>query len=143
MDLITLDFETYYDRDYSLSKLTTEAYVRDSRFEVVGVGIKFNGEETEWASGTHEKIKDYLKSFDWQNAMLLCHNTVFDGAILNWLFDIRPRVYTDTMCIARAVHGVETSASLKAVSEKYGVGVKEPKLLTHSVKDERTSHPKN
>jgi len=44
MDLITLDFETYYDRDYSLSKLTTEAYVRDSRFEVVGVGIKFNGE---------------------------------------------------------------------------------------------------
>ena len=129
MDLITLDFETYYDRDYSLSKLTTEAYVRDSRFEVVGVGIKFNGEETEWASGTHEKIKDYLKSFNWQNAMLLCHNTVFDGAILNWLFDIRPRVYTDTMCIARAIHGVETSASLKAVSEKYGVGVKGTEVI--------------
>lgn len=124
MDLITLDFETYYDREFSLSKLTTEAYVRDPRFEVIGVGIKVNGAETEWASGTHEQIKEYLDSFDWSDAMLLCHNTMFDGAILNWRFGIRPKVYADTMCIARAIHGVETSASLKAVSEKYGIGQK-------------------
>ena len=124
MDLITLDFETYYDREFSLSKLTTEAYVRDPRFEVIGVGIKMNSGDTEWASGTHEQIKEYLQSFDWSDAMLLCHNTMFDGAILNWRYNIRPRVYADTMCIARAIHGVETSASLRAVSEKYGVGVK-------------------
>lgn len=124
MDLITLDFETYYDREFSLSKLTTEAYVRDPRFEVIGVGVKVNGAETEWASGTHEQIKEYLDSFDWSDAMLLCHNTMFDGAILNWRFGIRPKVYADTMCIARAIHGVETSASLKAVSEKYGIGQK-------------------
>lgn len=29
MDIVTIDMETYYDRDYSLSKMTTEAYVRD------------------------------------------------------------------------------------------------------------------
>ena len=34
MDVYTLDFETYYDQEYSLSKMTTEAYVRDPRFEV-------------------------------------------------------------------------------------------------------------
>ena len=124
MDLITLDFETYYDREFSLSKLTTEAYVRDPRFEVIGVGIKVNSGDTEWASGTHEQIKEYLQSFDWSDTMLLCHNTMFDGAILNWRYNICPRVYADTMCIARAIHGVETSASLRAVSEKYGVGVK-------------------
>lgn len=124
MDLITLDFETYYDREFSLSKLTTEAYIRDPRFEVIGVGVKFNNEETEWASGSHEQVKSYLQSFDWSDAMLLCHNTMFDGAILNWVYDIRPRVYTDTMCIARAIHGVETSASLRAVSEKYSIGAK-------------------
>ena len=124
MDLITLDFETYYDREFSLSKLTTEAYIRDPRFEVIGVGVKFNNEETEWASGSHEQVKGYLQSFDWSDAMLLCHNTMFDGAILNWVYDIRPRVYTDTMCIARAIHGVETSASLRAVSEKYSIGAK-------------------
>ena len=124
MDLITLDFETYYDREFSLSKLTTEAYIRDPRFEVIGVGVKVNNEETEWASGTHEQVKGYLQSFDWSDAMLLCHNTMFDGAILNWVYDIRPRVYADTMCIARAIHGVETSASLRAVSEKYNIGAK-------------------
>jgi len=124
MDLITLDFETYYDREFSLSKLTTEAYIRDPRFEVIGVGVKVNNKETEWASGSHEQIKTYLQSFDWSNSMLLCHNTMFDGAILNWRYNIRPRVYTDTMCIARAIHGVETSASLRAVSEKYNIGAK-------------------
>lgn len=124
MDLITLDFETYYDREFSLSKLTTEAYIRDPRFEVIGVGVKVNNKETEWASGSHEQIKTYLQSFDWSDAMLLCHNTMFDGAILNWRYDISPRVYADTMCIARAIHGVETSASLRAVSEKYNIGAK-------------------
>lgn len=129
MDLITLDFETYYDREFSLSKLTTEAYIRDPRFEVIGVGVKFNNEETEWASGSHEQVKSYLQSFDWSDAMLLCHNTMFDGAILNWVYDIRPRVYTDTMCIARAIHGVETSASLRAVSEKYSIGAKGTEIV--------------
>jgi hypothetical protein len=34
--VITIDFETYYDREFSLSKITTEEYVRDRRFEVIG-----------------------------------------------------------------------------------------------------------
>ena len=61
MDLITLDFETYYSKDYSLKKLTIEEYVRDPRFEVIGIGVKVNNGETEWASGTHDQIKNYLK----------------------------------------------------------------------------------
>ena len=124
MDLITLDFETYYDRDYSLSKLTTEAYVRDPRFEVIGVAVKINSEETEWASGTYEQLSRYLASFPWEDAMVLCHNTMFDGAILSWRFGIRPRMYTDTLCIARALHGTEARASLAALSERYNLGVK-------------------
>ena len=42
MDIVTIDFETYYDREQSLSKMTTEAYLRDKRFEVIGVAIKIN-----------------------------------------------------------------------------------------------------
>ena len=83
MDLITLDFETYYDKDFSLRKVTTEAYIRDHQFEVIGVGVKVNDGQTEWASGTHEQIKRYLHNFDWADSMLLCHNTMFDGAILS------------------------------------------------------------
>jgi len=129
MDLITLDFETYYDKDYSLRKMTTEAYVRDPRFEVIGVAVQVNNGETEWASGTKEQIKKYLKTFNWQEAMVLCHNTMFDGAILNWCFDIHPRMYTDTLCIARALHGTEASASLSALSERYNIGVKGTEVL--------------
>jgi len=124
MDLITLDFETYYDREYSLTKLTTEEYVRDPRFEVIGVGVKVNNQPTEWASGTHEQIKTYLQTFDWAKSMVLAHNTMFDGAILSWQFDIHPRVFTDTLCIARALHGVEVGGSLRALTERYRIGEK-------------------
>ena len=129
MDLITLDFETYYDKEYSLSKITTEAYVRDPRFETVGVSVKLNNGKTEWASGTHEQIKRYLNTFPWDTAMLLCHNTMFDGAILNWCYNIRPRMLTDTMCIARALHGVEARANLASLAERYKIGEKGTEVL--------------
>jgi DNA polymerase len=124
MDLITFDMETYYDKDYSLSKMTTEEYIRDERFEVVGVSVKVNNGEPEWASGTMGQIKKYLQRFDWAGSMMLAHNTMFDGAIASWHFDVHPKALADTMHMARALHGVEASASLKAVADRYGVGVK-------------------
>ena len=129
MDLITLDFETYYDKQYSLRKVTTEEYVRSSDFEVIGLGVKVNNNPTEWASGTHKQVKEYLHTFPLGAAMVLAHNTMFEGAILNWKFDIKPKVYTDTLCISRAVNGVEVSSSLDALSERYGVGTKGKEVL--------------
>jgi len=124
MDLITLDFETYYDNKYSLKKLTMEEYIRDPKFQVKGVGIKVNNEKTEWASGSKKEIQKYLQGFDWQNSMVVAHNTLFDGAILNWCYGIDPRVLVDTLCMSRALHGVATSASLQALAERYGIGEK-------------------
>ena len=129
MDLITVDFETYYDKDYSLRKMTTESYIRDPRFEVIGVGVKVNNGNTEWASGTHAEIKDYLHTFDWASSVLLAHNTLFDGAIMSWAFDIHPRLLTDTLCIARALHGVEVGGSLGALAERYKIGAKGTEVL--------------
>ena len=130
MDLITIDFETYYDKEFSLSNMTTESYIRDPQFEVIGVGIKVNNEPTEWASGTHEQIKTYLHTFNWEESMVLCHNTLFDGAILSWRFAVRPRIYTDTLCIARALHGVEVGGSLKSLTERYNIGAKGTEVLS-------------
>jgi len=129
VDLITLDFETFYSKDFSLTKMTTEEYIRDPRFEIVGVGVKVNNGATEWASGTREELQGYLDEFNWADSMVLAHNTMFDGAILSWLFDIRPRVWADTLCIARALHGVEVSGSLKALAERYNIGVKGTEIL--------------
>jgi DNA polymerase I-like protein with 3'-5' exonuclease and polymerase domains len=129
MDIITLDFETYYSQEYSLSKITTEEYIRDPRFQIIGVGVKVNDGKTEWFSGTHGHIKQKLASYDWANSAVLAHNMMFDGAILSWRLDTKPKVLFDTLCMARAIHGVEKSASLKALAESYGVGQKGTEVL--------------
>ena len=130
MDIITVDFETYYDRDFSLTKLTTEEYIRSDRFEVIGVSVKVNNEGTEWASGTHEQIKQWLQeSFRWSDSLVLAHNTLFDGAILNWRFGVNPRAWLDTLCMGRAIHGVEVGGSLKALAERYSLGEKGTEVL--------------
>ena len=121
--IITVDFETYYDREYSLSKLTTEEYVRDDRFEVIGVGVKVDDNETEWFSGTHEETARFLGNFDWANSFVLAHNTLFDGAILSWRFGISPLAWLDTLCMARAIDN-EASNSLAKLADRLGVGQK-------------------
>ena len=69
--IITLDFETYYDKPFSLTKLTTEEYIRDDRFEVIGVAVAIDDGVPEWFSGTQADTKAFLKKFDWENALWL------------------------------------------------------------------------
>lgn len=125
MDIITIDFETYYSKTFSLSKLTTEEYIRSAEFEVIGVGVKVNDENTRWITGTHEEIKQELRNgYDFKAAAVLAHNTMFDGAILSWVFDIHPRVLFDTLCMARAIHGMDVGGSLAKLVERYELGEK-------------------
>lgn len=125
MNIITIDFETFYNKkEYSLSKLTTEAYINDPRFEIIGVAVKVNDGETKWWSGSYEATKLWLEQFDWGNSLVLAHNAVFDGAILSWRLGIHPAGWLDTLSMARAVHGVDAGGSLAALAERYGLGVK-------------------
>jgi DNA polymerase len=129
VNIITIDFETYYDKEFSLSKMTTEEYIRDPRFEVIGIGIKENGGETQWGSGTHDELKLWLDEYPWAESMVVAHNTMFDGAILKWKFGINPKVWADTLCMGRALHGIEVGGSLKAMVERYGLGEKGTEVL--------------
>jgi len=95
MKLITIDFETFYDREYSLSKMTTEEYIRHPEFEVIGVGIKHDNEPTVWVD--QPEVEATLKAIDWSNAMVLAQNTMFDGAILNWKYGVNPKAWADTL----------------------------------------------
>lgn len=124
MDIVTLDFETYYDKEFSLSKMTTEQYIRDPQFEVIGVAVKVNDGETEWFSGTMQETKKFLQKFDWASSVAVAHNAVFDLAILNWHFDLRPKKIVDTLSMARAIHGTEVGGSLDALVTHYGLGAK-------------------
>ena len=124
MDTLTIDFETYYAKDYSLSKITTEAYVNDPQFEVIGVAVKKNDEPTQWFTGDMMQTALWLKQFDWSNSIVIAHNAMFDGAILGWRFNIHPRVIICTLSMARALHAVSVGGSLAALVVHYGLGEK-------------------
>ena len=122
MDIVTIDFETYYDRDYSLSKMTTEAYVRDPRFQVIMVGVKINNHETDVFSGA--EVGTFLRSMSYKQAAILCHNTAFDGAILSWHYGIKPALWLDTLSMARPAHSVIAGGSLAKLVKHYQLGEK-------------------
>lgn len=129
MNILTIDFETYYASDFSLSKMTTEEYIRDPRFEVIGVSVQVDDGEPEWFSGDAQEMHQFLKKFDWEHSLALAHNAMFDGAILNWIYNIRPKGWLDTLSMARALHGTEVGGSLKVLAEHYNVGVKGEEVL--------------
>lgn len=120
MDIVTLDFETYFDKEYSLKKMTTEAYVMDARFQVLGVARKINDAPAEWLFGDQE-VGKFLREVDYSKCAVLCHNATFDGAILNWRYDIRPKLWLDTLSMARPFHGNTIGVSLKALADHYGL----------------------
>ena len=130
MQTLTIDFETYYTKEYSLSKLTTEEYIRDPRFEVIGVAVKEesnyhrSASAPRWFSGSKRRIAKFLAEFDWDNSVAIAHNAMFDMAILNWHFGIKPAKIVDTLGISRAIHSIEVGGSLAALSEYYGLGAK-------------------
>jgi DNA polymerase len=130
MNIIVLDFETFYSQQFSLSKITTEEYVRHELFETIGVAVKVNDGETQWFSGPKAATKKWLDQFPWDDAVAVAHNAVFDMAILNWQFDIRPKRIADTLSMARALHGTDgISLSLKSLAEYFKLGVKGTEVL--------------
>jgi DNA polymerase I-like protein with 3'-5' exonuclease and polymerase domains len=122
--MVTIDFETYYSKDFSLSKMTTEEYIRDLRFQVIGFGYKIDDGEVHWVTGEIEDIKQALHDLDIPNTYLICHNSAFDGAILAWRFGITPKYYIDTLSMARPITGQTVGGSLAKLAQKFMLGTK-------------------
>jgi DNA polymerase len=129
MNLITIDFETYYDQKYSLTKISTEEYVRHDRYETIGFAYKINDERCVWVTGTNEHIQKVLDTLPWDDSLVLAHNTMFDGAILSWRYGIKPKGWLDTMSMGRALHGVDQSVSLASMAVRYAVGEKGTEVM--------------
>jgi len=129
LKIITVDTETYYSREFSLTKLTTEEYVRSPDFEVIGVSVQVGSDEPVWFSGTRKETKEFLESFDFGSNLALAHNAMFDAAILSWHFDIHPKGWLDTLSMGRALHGTEVGGSLAVLAKHYELGVKGDEVL--------------
>lgn len=107
---IYLDFETFYDTHYTLSKMSTAQYIHDSEFKVWGVGIKVENGVTEWYN--EDDTPAILEQIDWANTAVVCHNTLFDAFILTQHFGYRPAYYYDTAAMSRGLYP-NMSARLK------------------------------
>ena len=139
MRIITIDFETYYSREYSLSKMTTESYIRDPRFEVIGVGIKVDDNPPDWYSG--DNVGRFLNSLDYSKDAIVAHNTVFDGAILSWVYGIKPKFWFDTLSMARPFHHSTVGGSLKALANHYNLGQKGDEVIQALGKNRKDFSP--
>lgn len=124
MNILTIDFETYYSREFSLTKVTTEEYIRSPQFETIGVAVQINDGEPEWFSGDGEAMHQFLSQYDWANSLALAHNAPFDGAILKWVYGLSPKGWLDTLSMGRALHGTNVGGSLAVLSNYYGLGEK-------------------
>lgn len=122
--LITLDFETFYSKEFSLSKMTTEAYIRSPDFQVIGFAYMIDDADPVWVTGGDDEMAEVLHSLDIPNSHLVCHNAVFDGAILAWRYGILPKYYFDTLSMARPLTGQTVGGSLAALAKKFMLGEK-------------------
>lgn len=116
--LVSLDFETFWDQDYTLSKLSTSEYVRDPRFKAQMLGIKVGNGKTRIIPAA--KIKAELAKINWATHALLAHNAQFDGFILSHCYGIHPVFLYDTLSMARGLHSNDIGAGLDEVSIFYG-----------------------
>ncbi len=120
--ILCVDFETRWDsKDYTLSKMTTEEYIRDKRFAAFGICVHEFGTDDpiEWVSGSG--ISEYFSGIDWGRTAVLAHNAQFDVSIMEWAYGVRPAFIFDTLSMARALRGVEVGNSLARLATDYGL----------------------
>jgi hypothetical protein len=134
--LVTIDFETVFgkiapppghphlDDNYSLSSLSTEAYVRDPRFKAHGAAIKWSRETSpQWYD--ERELRYILKEEKWDDVFLLAHHMNFDGFILSQHYNVVPAMYGCTLSCARLLLGNHLSVSLDSVRKYYGMQLKQ------------------
>ena len=133
--LIVLDFETSWGRTAKLgfSCQTTEEYIRDPRFKAWGLSWKDLDLKNPkpWQPGQPVRsgatwvrragLEAWAADIDWSRTAVACQNTQFDGAILSWVYGVRPAFLFDTLSMARALYGIEVGNSLKRLAERFGL----------------------
>lgn len=117
MDEYTIDFETYYAPDYSLSKMQTEEYVEDPRFETILFSIAKGGGAPVWFRGPDAPA--VFSRIAWDNACVRCHHTHFDGVILSHRYGVRPAQWKDTLAQGRMTMPWLRSHSLASMAKAF------------------------
>lgn len=123
MQVVVLDFETYFADDFTLSKMTTEEYIRDPRFIAHGAAIKWSANTAaQWYD--ERQLRSVLKEHDWSDTFLISHHAQFDHLILSHHYDVHPKMSGCTLSMARLLLGNHLSVSLDAVRKHFNMSMK-------------------
>jgi hypothetical protein len=132
IDIATVDVESFWSADYSLSKLSPLEYVLDDQWELQFMSLKMNDERTAVAMGEDE-IRYMCKQVDWKKVMALGHNMAgFDAYVLAYRLGINPRMWGCTLAMARPIHAKTVGLSLAKLAAHYGVGFKNNAVLVQT-----------
>lgn len=141
MDILTLDYETYYSSEYSLRRMSPAEYILDPRFQVTGLAVKRGEEPSFWVEG--DKVGEFFASQP-ENVMCVTHNALFDMCIASWHFGWVPRLMVDTLGVSRSTLQAQLrSLSLNSVAEHLGLGSKTDGLanVRNMRREEIQQHP--
>lgn len=135
---IVIDFETYYDKDYSLSKITTEKYIRCNQFEMIGVSIKVGSNPAKFYR--REEGLPYIKELvqAYETSPFISHNCTFDQGILGLRYNVHPLFTVDTVIMAKLsaldrVAGGKSLAKLSGWMQAQGLVVEQKRGTVHDM----------
>lgn len=132
MKLVTLDFETYWDSQHSLSKMSPIEYVMHPETELISCSIKVDKYPTDVFFG-EAGIRHALHSISWDDKLVIAHNmSMFDSMILAWRLGIQPKMWGCTLAMARPLHGNTIGVALGTLVKHYGIGTKNNAVLVQT-----------
>ena len=106
-EALVLDFETYSDKEYELKKLSTIEYVRDARFEFLGLGSRWVDHDTTSFHNGPEGVAAYISTLqkcrgkNLEKCVIVVANAKFDISILYHIFRINPPYVIDIQDLGR------------------------------------------
>jgi DNA polymerase bacteriophage-type len=124
MNLLFMDYETMYDSEYSLQKMTPLQYILDPRFESLGCSFKHGFDHPAyWVDGPD--LPDHMAEIDWSNSYAVSHNALFDALITSIKYGYKPKMYGCTLSMARNWIAHSTGkVSLAACASYFGLPAK-------------------
>jgi len=126
--VLILDFESFYDKEYSLKKMPTPNYILDPRFETIMLAAKVDDGEHQIIDGPD--VPAFLAQFDPKQTTTVTFNALFDNSILAWRYGFVPHTMIDPMGMARALWGHKLHRfSLKEIAEFLGLEAKKDTIV--------------
>jgi hypothetical protein len=100
--------------------MSTEAYIRDPRFELHGAAIKWD-RNTSAVWYDERELRYILKQEDWSDIFLVSHHAQWDHGVLSMRYDVHPKMSGCTLAMSRLMFGNHLSVSLDSVRKYFNL----------------------